>query len=92
MNQCYLYNEVAFKFQAETATTIVKEIKWELSRTQRLVPIAIIEPVELSGAIVRRATCNNAKWILNMNIERGCIVEIVRSGEIIPQILRRVDI
>ena len=92
MNQCYLYNEIAFKFQAETATTIVKEIKWELSRTQRLVPIAIIEPVELSGAIVRRATCNNAKWILNMNIERGCIVEIVRSGEIIPQILRRVDI
>lgn len=88
----YIFDEVAFKFQAESTTTIVKEIQWELSRTQRLIPVAVVEPVELSGAIVERATCNNAKWVLNMGLKPGCVVEIVRSGEVIPKILGRVDI
>lgn len=88
----YSYTEVAYKFKAESTTTFIKNIEWELSRTQRYVPVAVVEPVELSGAVVERATCNNAKWVLEMGLEKGCEVEITRSGEIIPQILRRVDI
>lgn len=88
----YIFDEIAFKFPAESTTTTIKYIEWELSRTQRLIPVAVIEPVELSGAIVERATCNNAKWVLNMGLKPGCVVEIVRSGEVIPQILGRVDI
>lgn len=88
----YTYSEVAYKFQAESTTTFIKDINWSLTRTQRLVPVANVEPVELSGAIVENATCNNAKWVLEMGLEKGCEVEITRSGEVIPQILRRVDI
>ena len=88
----YIFDEVAFKFPAESTTTTIKDIIWELSRTQRLIPVASVEPVELSGAIVEHATCNNAKWVLNMGLKPGCVVEIVRSGEVIPQILGRVDI
>ena len=83
----YIFDEVAFKFQAESTTTIVKEIQWELSRTQRLIPVAVVEPVELSGAIVERATCNNAKWVKEMELGAEAEVEICRSNEVIPQIL-----
>jgi len=83
----YVYNEEAFKFPSEVATTIVKEMKWELTRTQRLVPVANVEPVELSGAIVENATCNNAKWVRDMQLGEGAEVEITRSNEVIPKIL-----
>lgn len=83
----YIFDEVAFKFQAESTTTIVKEIQWELSRTQRLVPVAVVEPVELSGAIVERATCNNAQWVRDMGLGKDAEVEICRSNEVIPAIL-----
>lgn len=83
----YTYEEVAFKFKAETSTTIVKYIEWELSRTNRLIPVAAVEPVELSGAVIQRATCNNAKWVVDMELGEGAEVEITRSNEVIPQIL-----
>lgn len=83
----YLYDEVAFKFPAESTTTTIKCIEWDLSRTQRLIPVAVIEPVELSGAIVERATCNNAKWVQDMELGSGAEIEICRSNEVIPQIL-----
>ena len=83
----YVYNEIAFKFPAETTTTTIKEIQWELSRTQRLIPVAVVEPVELSGAIVERATCNNAQWVKDMQLGAEAEVEITRSNEVIPQIL-----
>ena len=75
----YIFDEVAFKFNAETTETTVKEIEWTLSRTQRLVPVAVVEPVELSGAIIERATCNNAQWLYDMGIKSGSRVEITRS-------------
>lgn len=83
----YVYDEEAFKFPSETTTTTIKEILWELTRTQRYVPVAVVEPVELSGAIVERATCNNAQWVKEMQLGAGAEVEITRSNEVIPQIL-----
>lgn len=83
----YMYDEAAFKFQADSQTTTIKNIEWTLSRTDRLVPVAIVEPVELSGAIVNRCTCNNAKMVQDLGLGSGAEVEICRSGEVIPKII-----
>lgn len=86
-NNGVLYDEVAFKFKSDSASTRVVDIEWNLSRTDRLVPVAIVEPVELSGAIVTRCTCNNAKMVVDLGIGKDAEVEICRSGEVIPKIL-----
>lgn len=83
----YIYDEVAFKFAAEKTNTIITDIEWTLSRTQRLVPVAVVEPVELSGAVITRATCNNAKMIKDLALGKDAEVVITRSNEVIPQIL-----
>lgn len=95
MTNGYTYTEVAYKFQAESTTTIVKDIEWTLSRTQRYVPVAIVEPVELSGAIVERATCNNAMQVKEWGLGKDAEVKIQRANEIIPyimEVLNTVDI
>ena len=81
------YTEVAYKFPSETTTTTVKEVKWTLSRLQRYIPVVEIEPVELSGAKIERATGNNAKMIQDLGIDVGAEISICRSGEVIPKIL-----
>lgn len=81
------YTEVAYKFPSESTSTIVKDIKWTLSRLQRYIPVVEIEPVELSGAKIERATGNNAKMIQDLGIGVGSEISICRSGEVIPKIL-----
>lgn len=83
----YVYDEVAFKFRAESDETTIKEIEWTLSRTQRLIPVAVVEPVELSGAIINRATCNNAQMVRDMQLGKGARIEIMRANEVIPFIV-----
>ena len=51
----------------------------------------MLEPVDIDGAVVSKATLHNARYIEDMNLELGCKVEVIRSGEIIPRIVRRVD-
>lgn len=87
----YIFDEVAFKFNAETTETNVKEIEWTLSRTQRLVPVAVVEPVELSGAIIERATCNNAQMVQDLGLGKGARIEIQRANEVIPYIVNVID-
>lgn len=84
--QGILWDEFAFKFKSESTTTIIKEIEWTLSRTNRLVPVAVVEPVELSGAIIQRATCNNAQMVKDLGIGAGSEIDITRSNEVIPLI------
>lgn len=74
-NNGILYTEVAYKFAAETVNTIVRDIKWTLSRLQRYVPVVEIEPVELSGARIERATGNNAKMIQDLGIGIGAEIK-----------------
>ena len=83
----YMYDEVAFKFKAESAETTIQRIEWTLTRTQRLVPVAVVEPVELSGANISRATCNNAQMVKNMQLGEGAKIEIMRANEVIPFIV-----
>ena len=87
----YVYTEVAYKFQAESTVTTIKNINWTLSRTQRLVPVANVEPVELSGAIVENATCNNAKQVKDWGLGVGSEIKIQRSNEIIPYIMETLN-
>ena len=54
-------------------------------------PVAILSPVEVEGATVSRATLHNIEYIRSLDLEIGCTVEVIRSGEIIPRILSRVD-
>ena len=78
---------IAYKFEAEEVTTILKDVKWQVGRTGKLTPLGIVEPVELCGATVRKATLNNYGDILRKNVKIGARILIRRSNEVIPEIL-----
>lgn len=82
---------MAYKFEAEESETVVKEIKWQVGRTGKLTPLAIVEPVELAGATVRKATLNNFGDLTRKDVKVGSRVLIRRSNEVIPEILRAVE-
>ncbi len=78
---------IAFKFEAEETTTVLEKIDWQVGRTGKLTPLAHVEPVELAGATVKRATLNNYGDIQRKKIKVKCRVLIRRSNEVIPEIL-----
>lgn len=78
---------IAFKFEAEEAETIVREVRWQVGRTGKLTPLAEVEPVELGGATVRKATLNNLGDVARKDIRINSRVLIRRSNEVIPEIL-----
>ena len=77
----------AYKFEAEEAETTVKGVRWQVGRTGKLTPLGIVEPVELAGATVRKATLNNYGDIQKKRVKIGGRVLIRRSNEVIPEIL-----
>ncbi|MBR1867662.1 MAG: NAD-dependent DNA ligase LigA [Clostridia bacterium] len=78
---------IAFKFEAEEAETLLKDVKWQVGRTGKLTPLGILKAVELGGATVKKATLNNYGDIVRKKIRIGCNVLIRRSNEVIPEIL-----
>ena len=85
---------IAYKFEAEETTTTLLDVQWQVGRTGKLTPLAILSPVELCGATVKRATLNNYGDILRKNVTLGSRVFIRRSNDVIPEILgvaERVD-
>jgi len=82
---------VAYKFEAEEVTTLLEDVTWQIGRTGKLTPLAHVEPVELAGATVRRATLNNWTDIQRKRVKIGARVWIRRSNEVIPEIMGRVD-
>jgi len=78
---------IAFKFEAEETTTDLKDVLWQVGRTGKLTPLAVLEPVELCGATVSRATLNNYGDICRKNVEINSRVFIRRSNDVIPEIL-----
>ncbi len=78
---------MAYKFEAEEVTTLVKEVIWQVGRTGKLTPLALLEPVELGGVTVARATLNNYGDILRKDVKLGSRVLVRRSNEVIPEIL-----
>ena len=82
---------IAYKFAAQEQTTVIENITWEVGRTGKLTPLAHVEPVELMGATVRRATLNNYDDIKRKRVGIGSRVFIRRSNDVIPEILSSVD-
>ncbi len=78
---------MAYKFEAEETTTILNEVVWQVGRTGKLTPLGLVEPVELGGATVKKATLNNYGDIIRKKIKNNCRVLIRRSNEVIPEIL-----
>ncbi len=78
---------MAYKFEAEEVTTLLKEVVWQVGRTGKLTPLALLEPVELGGVTVARATLNNYGDIQRKDVKIGSRVLVRRSNEVIPEIL-----
>lgn len=82
---------IAYKFEAEEVTTKLLDVVWNVGRTGKVTPTALLEPVEIAGATVKRATLNNYDDILRKKVAIGSRVLVRRSNEVIPEILGVVD-
>lgn len=82
---------IAYKFEAEEFTTKLLDVVWNVGRTGKVTPSAILEPVDFSGVTVSRATLNNYDDILRKKVKIGSNVFIRRSNDVIPEILGVVD-
>lgn len=81
----------ALKEQKQGVVTQLLDVEWQVGKSGVVSPVAILEPVLVGDATVSRATLHNIEYIRELDLEIGCMVEIIRSGEIIPRILRRVS-
>jgi DNA ligase (NAD+) len=79
---------IAYKFPAQQATTVIKKIEISVGRTGALTPTALLDPVEIAGATISRATLHNADEIERLDVREGDTVLIERAGDVIPHILR----
>lgn len=82
---------IAYKFEAEEVTTILKDVEWNVGRTGKVTPTAILDPVDIAGATVSRATLNNYDDIQRKKVKIGGRVLVRRSNEVIPEILGVVE-
>lgn len=78
---------IAYKFLAEKQTTILREVTYQVGRTGAITPVANMDPVQLSGTVVRRATLNNEDFIRRLDLHIGDHVFVEKGGEIIPKIV-----
>lgn len=91
----YGYNVVedvtAYKFESESAETKVVNVEWVNGNSGRVNPVVHFEPVFLAGAKIQKATGFNAKFILDNGIDKGALIKITRSNEVIPYIQETID-
>jgi DNA ligase (NAD+) len=78
---------IAYKFQAEQACTTLREVIYQVGRTGAVTPVAVMDPVQLAGTTVRRATLHNADVIQSLDLHMGDQVLVEKGGEIIPKIV-----
>src|SRR5690554_2168820 len=78
---------MAYKFKAEQVSTVLNQITYQVGRTGAITPVANLEPVELAGTIVKRASLHNADQIEKLDIREGDTVFVEKGGEIIPKII-----
>ena len=77
---------IAYKFQAERALTRLNQVTFQVGRTGVITPVANLDPVQLSGTIVKRASLHNADIIEGLDLHIGDMVYVEKGGEIIPKI------
>ncbi|BAK81482.1 NAD-dependent DNA ligase LigA [Candidatus Arthromitus sp. SFB-rat-Yit] len=79
---------IAYKFEAEEVKTKLINVEWNVGRSGRVSPTAILEPVDISGITIKRATLNNIDDIVRKNVKLNCDVLIRRSNDVIPEIIK----
>jgi len=79
---------IAYKFPAQQTTTKVRDIIVQVGRTGALTPVAILDPVRISGSVVQRATLHNEDEIMRKDIRIGDIVLVQKAGEVIPEVIK----
>ncbi len=82
---------IALKEQKAGVITELLDVVWQTGKSGVVTPVAILDPVTIGEAQVSRATLHNMEYINELGLEIGCEVEVIRSGEIIPRIVRRVN-
>ncbi|WP_300383739.1 NAD-dependent DNA ligase LigA [Clostridium sp.] len=78
---------IAYKFEAQETTTKLLDVEWNVGRSGRVGPTAILEPIELAGVTVKRATLNNIDDIMRKGVRIGAEVLVRRSNDVIPEIM-----
>jgi DNA ligase (NAD+) len=78
---------IAWKFPPTTATTTLNQVSWNVGRTGHMVPFAELEPVQVSGVIVKLATLHNEEDLLRKDVREGDEVIVMRAGDVIPQVV-----
>ena len=78
---------MAYKFKAEQKSTVLQSISYQVGRTGAITPVANLEPIELAGTIVKRASLHNADQIAKLDIRINDIVFVEKGGEIIPKVV-----
>ena len=82
----HLRGQLAFKFYDETATTILRDIEWNTSRSGLVNPIAIFDEVDISGSTISKATLHNLSYIKSLELDIGDEIEIYKANDIIPKV------
>ncbi len=82
---------IAYKFQGDSGFTKLKGVLWSVSRTGVITPVALLEPIELSGAMIGRASLHNLNIYDALGLTHDCVVEVTRRGGVIPNVERVVE-
>jgi DNA ligase (NAD+) len=83
----YPVGKIAYKINSEGVPVTVIGVEWNLSQTRYMKPVVLLDPTEIDGTTVQRATGYNAKYILDNGIKTGTVVSLIKSGKIIPKII-----
>jgi DNA ligase (NAD+) len=81
----------AFKIQKDAIPTKLLDVIWQVGKSGVISPVAILDPIVIGDANVSRATLHNMSYIRDLGLEIGCRVGVIRSGEIIPRVVERLD-
>ena len=81
---------IAWKFPAVQATTVIETVEFQVGRTGAVTPVALLAPVEIAGAVVRRATLHNQDEICRKDLHIGDTVLVQRAGDVIPEIVKAI--
>lgn len=81
----------ALKTREEGIVTTLLDVEWNTGKSGAVSPVGILEPIVIDGATISRATLHNVGFIKGLDLQIGCKVEVIRSGKIIPKIVRRVE-
>ncbi len=78
---------IAFKYPAAQVTTVIRAVTWQVGRTGKLTPVAELDPVEVAGSTVRRATLHNSDELARLGVRLGQRVFIEKGGDVIPKVV-----